>query len=174
MARSRYLFFEALRRTGTSLFNFFSRCEEHGVLPRAARWIKMSALSAIVAGLGTMSAVSLLSCCYAPMDARPYIEDASATPNPTAGVDTVTISARAVIQGAPEEITVGKAIFVIDNDTTDMQAVDGSLDSQDEEITAKLYVGDMQPDTVKINISAANNKDEWSADPQEIDLEITE
>lgn len=173
MARSRYLFFETLRRTGTSLFNFFSRCEERGVMPRTARWIKMSALSAIVAGLGTMSAVSLLSCCYAPMDARPYIEDASATPNPTAGADTVTISARAVIQGAPEEITVGKAIFVIDNDTTDMQAADGNFDSQDEEIEGKLYVGAMAPNAVKINISAVNNEDEWG-DSEEIDLEITE
>lgn len=173
MAKSRYLFFETLRRMGTSLFNFFSRCEERGVLPRAARWIKMSALSAIVAGLGTMSAVSLLSCCYLPGSSHPQIEEVSVTPNPTAGADTVTISARAVIQGAPEEITVSKAVFVIENDTTDMQAVDGSLDSQDEQITAKLYVGAMGPDTVNINVSAANNKDEWG-DSQEIDLEITE
>ncbi|NLI97215.1 hypothetical protein GX441_00965 [bacterium] len=173
MARTRYIFFESLRRIGTSLFDFFSRCEERGVLPRAARWIKMSALSAIVAGLGTVSAASLLSCCYLPGTPLPRIENASVTPNPTEGADTVKISARATIHYSSQDIIVAKAVFVFQDDTTDMQAVDGNFDSQDEEIEAKLYVGDQGSDTVKINISAANNDDEWG-DPQEIDLEITE
>jgi len=34
MARTRYFFFEALRRMGNSLFSFFSRCEDRGVLAR--------------------------------------------------------------------------------------------------------------------------------------------
>lgn len=51
MAKTKYLFFETLRRMGTSLFNFFSRCEERGVLPSAARWMKASFLGAFVAGI---------------------------------------------------------------------------------------------------------------------------
>ena len=173
MAKMRYFFFETLRRTGNGLFNFFSRCEERGVLPKAARWVKMSVLSAIVAGLGTMSAVSLLNCCYAPMESQPWIENASVTPNPTAGADTVTISARTFIQSAPLEFNVAKAVYVIENDTTDMLAVDGSFDSQDEDVTGKLYVGSLQPDTVTIKIAATNNEGEWG-NSEEIELEITE
>lgn len=77
------------------------------------------------------------------------------------------------MQNPPAEYNIARAVFVIDNDTTDMQAADGNFDSQDEEITAKLYVGAMTSDTVKIKVSVANNNNEWG-DPQEIDLEITE
>lgn len=175
MAKTRHFFFELLRRAGNTLFRFFSRCEERGIFPKTARWLKVSLVSAFIAGISTLGAASMLSyisCCYAPIISEPYIENAKVTPNPTNGADSVTIEAHAYIENAPgDEYHIAKAISVIKDDTTELEAEDGKFDSQDENIRGRAYVGGLEPGTTKIQITAFNNKDEWGE--TQVDLEVT-
>lgn len=178
MAKTRHLFFELLRRSGNALFRFFSRCEERGIMPRAARWIKVSVLSAFIAGISALSAASMLNCiitCYLPIDTAPYIENAEVTPNPTAGADSVTVKATAEIhedRDVADTVFISQARSIMKGDTTEMQATDGTFDEKTEEFQARLYVGDLEPGEVGIQIEVFNNIDE--IDGKTLDLEITE
>ncbi len=171
MARTKFFFFESLRRIGTSLFNFFSRCEECGVLPRASRWVKTTFLGAFVTGITALSAASMINCiptgCYLPIES-PRIENASVAPNPTAGADTVSVSAKAI---ADNGIELKKVICILENDTTVMKIEPGDY-TNEYAVNAKLYIGDLEPDTVTIQITEYDNEDQ-RADTT-IDLEITE
>ncbi|MEA3312462.1 MAG: hypothetical protein U9Q76_09635 [candidate division WOR-3 bacterium] len=177
MAKTRHLFFEVLRRSGNALFRFFCRCEERGVMPRTARWIKVSVLSAFIAGISTLGAASMLSyisCCYAPIIPEPYVEGAKITPNPTDGADSVTVEAHAYIESAPEdEFHIARAVCVIEKDTTELEAEDGKFDSQDENIRGRAYVGGLEPGTTKVYVTAFNNEGEWGNEDI-VDLEVTE
>ncbi|TKJ39890.1 hypothetical protein CEE36_10190 [candidate division TA06 bacterium B3_TA06] len=175
MARTRYFFFEALRRMGNSLFSFFSRCEERGIMPRAARWIKVSVLSAFIAGISALSAASMLNCitCYLPIETQPVVESASVTPNPTAGNDSVTVKANTRIPNPPrdEEYYIEKAICILDDDTTEMSIQESDLEGR-KKIEARLYVGDLGTGLWYVYVKASNNHDEWGED--KVDLEVTE
>lgn len=175
MARSRFFFFEALRRMGTSLFNFFSRCEERGVMPGAARWVKTTFLGAFVVGISALSAASLVNCitCYAPVDPYPRIQYVKAEPNPTRGADTVTVTAGAKINEAAGTTISGAMCFIVYEDTLEMEPSDGKFDSKEEDFRLRLYVGDREPQKVFLRIAAANDKGLWG-NTEQLELEITE
>lgn len=175
MARSRYLFFEKLRRMGTSLFNFFSCCEGRGVMPGAARWMKASFLSAFVASLGALSAASFLNCgCYLPIQTEPTVEWTTVTPNPTAGNDSVTVESYAHIPVPPrdEEYYIEKAICILENDTTQMRIRKDAFEGRDE-LKVNIYVGGLISDeTYTVRVEATNNKGEMGY--EEEDLVVSE
>lgn len=178
MAKTRHFFFELLRRSGNALFRFFSRCEDRGIMPRAARWIKVSVLSAFIAGISALSATSMLNCiinCYVPIDTAPHIESAEVTPNPTAGADSVTVKAEAEIvedRDVADTVFINKAISIMKGDTTEMEATDGAFDEKTEEFQARLYVGDLEPGNVNIEVEVFNNIDE--GEDRTLNLEVTE
>ncbi|NLI97214.1 hypothetical protein GX441_00960 [bacterium] len=177
MARSRYIFFESLRRMGTSLFNFFSRCEERGVLPRTMRWTKTTFLGAFVTGITALSAASVLNCitCYAPMEyPKPQIASCSIIPNPTAGADSITVEASAHVPNgiSVEEDYVDKVICILNADTTPMIVTKTDPYGM-KDVEARLYVGNLSTgDTCRVNVEAVTNKGE--RDNTTLDLYITE
>ncbi len=177
MASSRYLFFETLRRMGTSLFNFFSHCEDCGILPRASRWVKTTFLGAFVTGITALSAASMLNCitCYAPMEyPKPQIATCSITPNPTSGSDSVTVEASANVPNGVsiEEDYVDKVICVLNDDTITMIVTKTDPYGM-KDVEARLYVGNLAAgDTCSVNIEATSNKGE--RDYTTVDLYITE
>ncbi len=176
MAKTRHLFFELLRRSGNALFRFFCRCEERGVMPRTARWVKVSVLSAFIAGISALSAASMLNCiisCYLPIETQPVVESASVIPNPTAGNDSVTVKADTRIPNPPrdEEYYIEKAICILDDDTTEMSIQESDLEGR-KKIEARLYVGDLGTGLWYVYVKASNNHDEWGED--KVDLEVTE
>ena len=176
MPRTRRFFLDLLRRGGLRLFGFFTRCEDKGILPKASSWIKRSVLGALVAGISALSAGALLDCimCYAPIEPEPIIENPSADPNPTAGANSVQITARVYIEYAPEDYYIARASSILADDTTEMEATDGSFDSQEEDVQTTIYVGDLDTGIVKVYIQAANNDDEWDYGEEEINLHISD
>jgi hypothetical protein len=145
-------------------------------MPRTARWIKVSVLSAFIAGISALSAASLLSsisCCYAPIMTEPEITEVSIAPNPTAGNDSVTVKADTRIPNPPrdEEYYIEKAICILDDDTTEMSIQESDLEGR-KKIEARLYVGDLGTGLWYVYVKASNNHDEWGED--KVDLEVTE
>lgn len=173
MAKARNWLADLLTRTGRSIFQFISKHEEKS---RLARWIKLPLLGVFVSAIGVLSTGSVcIINCYIPIDTAPYIESAEVTPNPTAGADSVTVKATAEIhekRDVADTVFINKAISIMKGDTTEMQATDGAFDEKTEEFQTRLYVGDLEPGKVGIEIEVSNNIDEM--DGKTLDLEVTE
>ena len=165
MTRNRYLFFEALRWMGTYLFNFFSRCEERGVLPGASRSIKSWLLGAFIAGMTALGSASTVACCpvtcYVPPPSP--IQDVEIKPNPTNGADSVTVEAKAsLFKPSKDDYVKSARCFIYGNsvqsDTVAMLPLDGDFDGTYEELRAGLFVGNLDTGIVMVRIELISNK----------------
>ncbi|NLI97213.1 hypothetical protein GX441_00955 [bacterium] len=179
MAQAKYIIFETLRKAGFSLFDFYSRCEERGILPKLARWMKLSFLSALVSGLGLFGAAGSTACCpvtcYEPVP--PPIHNIEITPNPTGGADSVIVKARATLIPASKDNYVKSAECFItgkdaSSDVIQMQPADSSFDGSYEEISAKLDITDIDTGSAKVHVRISTNKNKIIEDST--DIRITE
>ncbi len=152
-------------RIGGSLFGILSGLEERGILRRPARWLKLSVLGLLVTLLGApaLKADDDIIMCYVPIE-EPHLSifDVSATPNPTAGKDTVTVKATAKLESAyycSGDTAVSEAIMQLTGDTLlyPMKAVDGKFGDTLETVEGRLYVGDHKPETTWIYIVVRTN-----------------
>ncbi len=161
MAKARGFLSRIFTRAGGSLFRLLSKFEDTGVLPKAARWAKLSLLGLFVT---IVSALSLkanddIIRCYVPVP-PPHltISDVSVRPNPTGGRDTVTVKAEARIVPLyyDEDSIISQAFIEIQGDTLryPMTALDGKFDDTLEAVEGKIYVGDLEPETTWIFIYA--------------------
>lgn len=175
MAKTRNWLADLLGRTAQRVFTFISRHEDRS---RLIKWIKLPLLGTILSTIGWLSigiSFGRITCCYAPVITEPYIKDARVTPNPTAGADSVTVNATAIIEDErpdDEEAYIEGARVSIDSLTTDMDAIDGNFDEKEEELKASVYVGELEPGSTKVYVEVFNNQGEM--DDEIIDLEITE
>jgi len=151
---------------GTRLFCVLSDCEDKGVLPGIARWAKISLLGvfiALTASMASESSSDVVDCYVIVEMPTVSILAAKAEPNPTAGADSVTVSAQAEVipHVSPEGTVITGADITIDSDTTrsPMIAVDGTLDESLEKLKARIPVTHLEPGTtwVYVNIETSQN-----------------
>ncbi len=179
MAQARHIVFEILRKAGFALFDFYSRCEERRVLPKLARWMKLSFLSALVSGLGLSGAAGSTACCpvtcYEPVP--PPIHNIEVLPDPTAGADSVMVKARAnIIPGSKDNYVKSAQCFITgkgaNSDTVEMLAADSAFDGSYEEISAKLSIRGIDTANAKVHVRISTSKNKVIEDSS--DIEITE
>ncbi len=159
MAKTRGFLADFLAKIGGSIFGVLSRFEEALILPRIARWLKLSLLGFFVALVGALSleAKEDVIMCYKPMPMPAVnISDVLVRPNPTNGADSVKVTATARIP--PHDIGTSYimgAALSLGNDTLQypMLAIDGRFSDTLETIEGSLYVGGLAPETTWINIS---------------------
>ena len=178
MAKVRSKFSDILTGWSKSLFNWMSRHEEHSALIRR---LKLPVLGLFVALIGLFSTASIcIINCYVPLELEPHISDTSIEPNPTAGADSVEVKTRAYFEderAENEEVLIDSAACFVEGDTALMFPDDGEWGpyGTEESLSAKLYVGDIEPGTTKVYIEVYNNHDDYNWDADEgFDLEITE
>lgn len=152
MAKTRNILSKLLGGLGNSIFHFLTLLEEKGVMPRAARWVKVSTLG-IIASL--VFALSLgaedpgVMCYIVARIPDVIISEKSVTPDTTKGVDSVKVKAQAKVMYS----TTVKDNFIKDawlsweGDTTriKVQALDGKMDDTLEVLEGSIYVGN-RPD----------------------------
>ncbi|MBD3286141.1 hypothetical protein GF359_06480 [candidate division WOR-3 bacterium] len=177
MAKARFFLFKGLSKVGNSLFAFLSKCEEKDVFPKSSRWLKTTVLAGFITVIGTLSAASLISChCYVTSSPAPVINSATVNPNPTQSSDSVSVEAFASFaeEDKNEGYTIESAEVTLNDFTKQMEATDGSFDEEEEELSARFYVGNIEPGSTKVSIEV---RSEYSYDEpgfKELDLEITE
>lgn len=179
MAQARNRLADFLSRWSKRLFKYLTDHEGNSGL---ARRIKLPLLGILVILIGWVSTGSVcIINCYTPLELNPRIIDASVTPNPTQGADTVTVKATAYFEDSRaenEEVYIDSAACYIlhDADTVVMTPVDGEFGEpgSEEELTAKLYVGDIDPKTTYLFIEAWTNETEWWWTKDSLYLNITE
>lgn len=170
-------------RWSKSLFSWLNKHEEHSGLIRR---IKLPVLGMFVSIIGLLGSGSICSTnCYVPLDFQPRIADASASPNPTKGADSVEVKARMYFvdhRAENEEVYIDSAACYVsaacyaDGDTADMVPDDGSWGpaGSEEFVSAKLYVGDLEPGSTRIYIEVYNSEGDYDRGEDAIDLVISE
>ncbi|NLI97218.1 hypothetical protein GX441_00980 [bacterium] len=165
-------------KLGGELFGSLSGLEERRILPKAARWLKLSLLGLFVALVSSLSleAKEDVIMCYKPAP-PPLIElsKLSVRPNPTKGADSVTVKATARIsEHFRGESTISSARMRMGGDTIyyPMRAIDGKFDAASERIVGRLYVGNIEPETTYICIEVENSSGQTEI--ESLELVITE
>lgn len=177
MTKAKGLLAHIFSRIGGFLFAMLSGLEEQSILPGAARWLKLSVLGLLVALLSApaLKADDDIIMCYVPIE-EPHlsISDVSATPNPTAGKDTVTVKATARLEplySCAGDTAISEAFMQLtgvtgDSSTYPMEAVDGKFGDTLETLEGRLYVGNRKPETTWIYIvvktNTGNAESAWS------------
>ena len=166
-----------LTRLGFVLFGFLSMCEEKKLLPKTARWLKLSLL-----GLG----VTLLAACvkkpdidqtrvtcYEPVAVYPQVTELLIKPNPTNGADSVTVTAKAqVVNASGLDQIITSAQCIVEGDTTAMKAQDGAFDDSYEDLISWIYISGFKNDSVEVKVKANSNYSGW--DEQSTFIKITD
>ncbi|MBN2380644.1 hypothetical protein JXM67_12660 [candidate division WOR-3 bacterium] len=177
MAKARGKLADILSGWSKRVFKYLS---DHESQSRVVRWLKHPILGFFVITIGWLSAGSVLTgiiCCYTPIMTEPHILESSVEPNPTAGADTVTVKANAVIEETRKEadtLYINEGICIVGfSDTIQMEATDGAFDEKEENMEGKIYVGDREPGSkVNIDLEVYNNADE--CDSREFWVDVTE
>jgi len=179
MAKARSKLADLLSMWSKGLFDWFARHEEHSALIRR---IKLPLLGLFVVLLGWVSTGSIcIINCYTPLMLDPGIKDASVSPNPTAGADSIEVKAHAYFEDSraePEEVYIDSAACYIlgDADTVQMTPDDGEFGGPGtpEDLTGKIYVCDMEPKSTYVFIEAWTNEKKWYWVKDSIQIDITE
>ena len=153
MAKARSKLADLLTGWSKDLFNWLTRHEDHSEFVRR---IKLPLLGLLVILIGWISTGSIcINMCYAPLELQPCISEASATPNPTAGADSIEVKAHVYFEDSRaenEEIYIDSAACYIlgDADTVQMKPDDGEFGGPGtpEDLTGKIFVGDMEPSSL--------------------------
>lgn len=155
-----------LSKTAGSLFGFFSRCEDKGVLPRVAQWLKLSLLGfavALIAACGRKPAIEPVITCYEPVAIYPRITELEVKPNPTAGAEEVTVMAKVeMVNSDVRKDTIASGMCIFEGDTVEMAASDGKFDESEEELVARIRVADTKKDSAEVRVEAFSNHNGWS------------
>lgn len=154
-----------LKRAGTTLFGFFSGCEEKGFLPRASRWLKLSLAGA---GLILIAACTKkppsdqgLVTCYEPVAVYPHVTEIVVKPNPTKGADSVTVTAKARLENASGLEIIASAQCIVDGDTVQMRTRDGAFDENNEELIGRIYVKKIKTDSTQVFVKVDSKTSGW-------------
>lgn len=150
----------SLSKAGSGIFSLLSRWEEKGVLPKTARWVKLTALGALAVAITAfcrkVETEPRVMCYRAAPVPDVVISDITITPNPTGGADSVTVRGTAKIQEMDiDNNYISAAQLWIGGDTIpyDMQAVDGKFADTLEVLIGSLPVGDLAASTTWVDIS---------------------
>ncbi len=164
MAKTRGFLARLFTKMGGSMFGVLSRFEEALILPRTARWLKLSLLGFFVALVGALSlkAEEGVIMCYEPaLPSAVEISNICINPNPTRGADSVKVTATAKIP----EYDIGTSYIMdasikLTNDTINypMKASDGRFSDTLEVIEGSLYVGGIEPETTWVNIKVTTSQ----------------
>ncbi|MBN2380655.1 hypothetical protein JXM67_12715 [candidate division WOR-3 bacterium] len=164
MAKTRSRLASWLSNLGDRLFSLLSGFEERGVFPGAVRYIKLCVLGAVIGAITTLLPQEdyPMDTCYIYVP-TPYFEffDVSVEPNPTEGADTVTIKATLDLLDADYDEYIAGAACIIAGDTIELEPVDSVFDGLIEEITGRISVEELEPDTYWVYISAITSMEWW-------------
>lgn len=148
-----------LTRVGSMLFGFLSRCEERKMLPQVSRWLKFTLLGlgvTLIAACAKKPGIDqTFVTCYEPVAVYPEITKITVKPNPTAGADSVTVTAKAqVVNPSGLDQIISSAQCIVKGDTVEMAAQDGKLDDAYEDLISRIYVGDLERGTIEVKVTA--------------------
>ena len=144
-----------MARTIMDLVRFILR---RGFLPRS--------LVFTLAGLAacahrTRAEVVIPTCYEAPIDTRPRITGASATPNPTGGADTVRLTATLLAYSGGMTITGADVLTgLLEDVTAPVMPVDGAFDSDSEDVFCEVGVSGFAPGPLRVYIVAWDSRNE--------------
>jgi len=180
MAKTRNWLARLLGKAANSVFHFLSRWEERGVMPGTIRRLKVAVLG-VVASLVvslTLNAQEPVVTCYV-VARLPEVEitDISVSPNPTAGADSITVTAKtAVTDISPEGSYISGANVLIEGDTASvsipLEAADGKFNEAKEKVQGRISVEAVEPGTTWVSIVATTS--EGATEIKSIWLVVTE
>lgn len=163
MARTKGFIADLSAKLGAAVFRLLSTCEDRNILPRAAKWVKLTVLGFFVTIVGALSleAKEDVILCYKPM-LMPVVgvSDVLITPNPTQGADSVTVTALArVSPTAPEGtvITDASARVARDSVRVPMIPADSLFGDTLETLSCRLYVGGLASESTYVDIYVASS-----------------
>ncbi|MBN2380648.1 hypothetical protein JXM67_12680 [candidate division WOR-3 bacterium] len=178
MARVRNRFAEDLGKLGNKLLGFLSKMENQGLMPGVTSWLKVTILGLIVSSVTALSlhAQEPKVLCYIAIPIpEAEISELTASPNPAAGADTVVVKAKAsVVDPDLDSNFISSAYLQFAADTISIPAwtSDGAFDEAEEDIEARVYIGDMEACTTWVYLYVNTSRHGWAE--QCVQLIITE
>ncbi len=169
MAKTRNLLSRLLGKLGDAIFHFLTMIEEKGVMPRAARWIKISTLGIIASLVATLSLQARdpeVTCYIVARIPDVIITEKSVTPDTTKGADSVKVKAQAkVMYSNIKDNFIKDAWLSWDGDTTrfKVKALDGKMDDTLEVLEGTVYVGNLEPGQYSISMLVQTSQDALEA-----------
>jgi hypothetical protein len=166
----RYKIGSIMGSAGRTLFRFLSSWEDKGVLPKTARWIKLTVLGVLAVGITTFCKKAdtepMVLCYRVAPEPDVKISELTITPNPTDGAEIVSIEATATVVEPELDsnfITDAKLWLAGDSIPHDMRTADGTFDGIEEVIKVNLSLEDIPAGTTWVTIGTSTSLGGWGS-----------
>lgn len=157
---------ESISKLTSRLYGFLSGFEEDGILPGIMRWLKLTFAGAALALIAACAKKQPFDdgfvTCYEPVAVFPQVTEIEVKPNPTKDANSVTVTAKArVVNATGLNQIISSAQCIVEGDTIEMAAQDGAFDDSYEDLISRIYVGNLEKNTVEVKVKANSNYNGW-------------